>query len=109
MLYLQIPASLSFRYLAVRAVAAICRALGQPLDLADAVMSAVGEAFNNAVLHGVPEQPALDTVEIEVGVRDEALLIRVIDYGHGFLTWKAICTASTTCPKAAWACTSSAS
>lgn len=84
MIYIQLPASLSFRYMAVRTVNTVCRALGQSVAFADAVASAVGEAFNNAVLHAQAPQNDARPIEIEVGTPPGAIEIRVCDYGHGF-------------------------
>jgi serine/threonine-protein kinase RsbW len=83
MVYIQLPANLEYRYLAMRATQAACSPLGQPPDVLDALASAVGEAFNNAVLHGAgpAEDPA---VEIEIGLEPDAVEIRVLDYGQGF-------------------------
>ncbi len=87
MLYLHLPATLTSRYLAVRAMSALCRALKQPDAFIDAVVSSVGEAFNNAVIHGVPANEcdeSEDSVEIEISLQDQTLEIRVLDYGRGF-------------------------
>jgi anti-sigma regulatory factor (Ser/Thr protein kinase) len=74
---------LKFRYLALGVVAAVCRGLRQPAEIVDAVASAVGEAFNNAVIHA--DGPSNQgEVEIEIEVRDGMIEIRVADYGAGF-------------------------
>lgn len=83
MIYLQVPMDLKFRYLALGVVAAVCRRLRQPTEITDAVASAVGEAFNNAVIHADVSSRERE-VEIEVEVRDGMLEVRVADYGAGF-------------------------
>lgn len=83
MVSIEVPASLSFRHLLMRALSRFCRALGQPPAFTDAVLSAAGEAFNNAVLHGAAAAHP-QVVEIEISVEQDALVIRVCDYGSGF-------------------------
>lgn len=83
MVYLQLPANLEYRYLAMRATQAACSPLGQPPEVLDALASAVGEAFNNAVLHGSAGAPEAG-VEIEIDLQPDAIAIRVLDYGEGF-------------------------
>lgn len=84
MVYIEVPASLTFRHLLMRALATVCRGLRQPAAFTDAVLSAVGEAFNNAVLHGAGPGGAHPVVEVEVGVEADVMLIRICDYGAGF-------------------------
>ena len=83
MVYLQLPANLEYRYLAMRATQAACLPHAQSPEVLDALASAVGEAFNNAVLHGSSDE-ADPAVEIEIGVEPGAVEIRVLDYGEGF-------------------------
>jgi serine/threonine-protein kinase RsbW len=91
---LKIPATLPYRDLAVRMVAASCklvsakkidRATGHArpdLEFDDQVVSAFGEAFNNVVLHGYDDSRG--DVEIEVEPLHDRLVIRVMDSGKCF-------------------------
>ncbi|HEY7954634.1 MAG TPA: ATP-binding protein [Polyangia bacterium] len=92
MIRLRVPGSLKYRDLAVRAVAAACKLVGAadgappvPVDreLVDQVVSAFGEAFNNAALHSYRGRPPGD-VEIELEVGAASLTIRMLDYGNSF-------------------------
>lgn len=83
MVSIEVPASLSFRHLLMRALARFCRALEQPSSFTDGVLSAAGEAFNNAVLHGASASDP-NVVEVEISVEQEALVLRICDYGSGF-------------------------
>jgi serine/threonine-protein kinase RsbW len=86
MVRLALPADLAYRTLVVRATQAICRPLKQSQQWVDALASAVGEAFNNAVFHayshsiGQPAQP----VEFEFELTPGAIEVRVLDWGRGF-------------------------
>ncbi len=86
MVYLDLPADLGYRHLALRAVLAVCQRLAQPAGFGDAVVSAVGEAFNNAVIHGGEPGAAGEAprVEIAIGASRQAVEIQVADYGPGF-------------------------
>jgi len=96
---LQVPGSLEFRDLAVRVVAAACKLVG-PLqsalddageearaDFDNQVVSAFGEAFNNAAIHSYRDRP-LGAVEIEIEVTDagphQGITLRICDYGRSF-------------------------
>lgn len=83
MVALEVPAALSFRYLAMHAAAVVARRLGQPVEFVDQVRTAVGEAFNNAVFHAGGADSSIE-IEIELDERGAALLVRVRDYGSGF-------------------------
>ncbi len=85
---LQIPGSLEFRDLAIRVVAAACKLV----DAADAearaafddqVISAFGEAFNNAAIHSYRGRP-LGTIEIEIDAMADQITLRIADYGQSF-------------------------
>jgi serine/threonine-protein kinase RsbW len=94
MIRLRVPGALKYRDLAVRAVAAACKLVGSgeghssgPLrvnrEFDDQVVSAFGEAFNNAALHSYRGRTPGD-VEIEMEVGLESIVIRMIDYGNSF-------------------------
>jgi serine/threonine-protein kinase RsbW len=87
---LRVPGALKYRDLAVRAVAAACKLVG-PRDgdarkgheFDDQVISAFGEAFNNAAIHSYRDRP-LGDVDIEIDLGAEHITIRVIDHGNSF-------------------------
>jgi serine/threonine-protein kinase RsbW len=94
MIRLRVPGALKYRDLAVRAVAAACKLVGStdshssgPIrtnrDFDDQVVSAFGEAFNNAALHSYRGRPD-GHVEIEIDVGSESITLRILDYGAGF-------------------------
>jgi serine/threonine-protein kinase RsbW len=91
-LSLKVPGSLEYRDLAMRFVAAACRlAQVRAVSAAEArrpddefddhVISAVGEAFNNAVLHGDGGE---SDVEIEIQLAADRLTVRLLDFGSSF-------------------------
>ena len=85
---LQVPGSLEFRDLAVRVVAAACKLVPTGSDDVRAefdnqVISAFGEAFNNAAIHSYRGRP-LGTVEIEIEVEVSCITLRICDYGVSF-------------------------
>jgi serine/threonine-protein kinase RsbW len=92
MIRLRVPGALKYRDLAVRAVAAACKLVGP--DAApppphgrrifdDQVISAFGEAFNNAAVHAYGGQ-APGEVEIEMEIGADAITISMRDYGNSF-------------------------
>lgn len=92
---LQVPGSLEFRDLAIRVVAAACKLVHVGADAGDEaradfdnqVVSAFGEAFNNAVIHSYRGRRE-GTLELEVDVTDhgshQGITLRLCDYGHSF-------------------------
>jgi serine/threonine-protein kinase RsbW len=86
---LRVPGALKYRDLAVRAVAAACKLVGHRPDgngrreFDDQVISAFGEAFNNAAIHCYRGRQPGD-VEIEMDVESESITIRMLDYGNSF-------------------------
>jgi serine/threonine-protein kinase RsbW len=86
---LRVPGALKYRDLAVRAVAAACKLVGHRADgmsrreFDDQVISAFGEAFNNAAIHCYSGRQPGD-VEIEMDVGNESITIRMLDYGNSF-------------------------
>jgi serine/threonine-protein kinase RsbW len=67
---------------AIAFVAEACRETGMPLDYEHAVISAVGEAYNNIVLHSYRSHGGL--VDIEIERRRDRFLVRLRDTGEGF-------------------------
>ncbi len=88
---LAIPSSLKYRDLVLRVVAAAAKLVGQKpgrpsrvdREFDDQVISAVGEAFNNAVLHSYRGRVAGD-IEIEIETAAESIAVRLIDSGDAF-------------------------
>jgi len=91
-IHLRVPGTLRYRDLAVRVVGAACKLVGTPEESTgpirntawdNEVVSAFGEAFNNAAIHSYDGRKPGD-VEIEVEVGITAITIRIIDYGNSF-------------------------
>jgi serine/threonine-protein kinase RsbW len=89
---LRVPGALKYRDLAVRAVAAACKLVGAdhgaPIggprrEFDDQVISAFGEAFNNAALHSYRGRPAGE-VDIEIDIALDTITIRLLDFGNSF-------------------------
>src|SRR5438067_1198360 len=90
MIRLQVPGALKYRDLAVRAVAAACKLVGNDDTsvagdkvFTDQVVSAFGEAFNNAAIHSYRGNSSGD-VDIEIEIGDDFITIRVLDYGNSY-------------------------
>ena len=90
---LEVPGSLDYRDLAVRVVAAACKlvsshsgAVGDDEaknDFDNQVVSAFGEAFNNAAIHAYKNRPiGIIELEIEIGTGD--ITLRIADHGQSF-------------------------
>jgi len=88
---LSIPGSLEYRDLAIRVVAAACKlVVGRDRvtdevrqDFDNHVVSAFGEAFNNAAIHAYRGRaPGALEIEVEVGTRE--ITLRIVDHGAGF-------------------------
>jgi serine/threonine-protein kinase RsbW len=89
MIKLRVPGALEYRDLAVRAVGAACKLVGDPdptgsgdKEFVDQVVSAFGEAFNNAAIHSYAG--AAGDVEIEIEIGELHITIRVLDYGKSY-------------------------
>ena len=77
-IHLRVPGTLRYRDLAVRVVGAACKLVGTPDDATgpirntewdNEVVSAFGEAFNNAAIHSYAGQKPGDVeIEVEVGL-----------------------------------------
>ena len=89
---LRVPAALAYRELACRTVTAVCKLSQGGTDaarvsatrrFANELMSAVGEAFNNIVIHAYADtEPG--TVEIELAWSPEQVVVEVRDTGASF-------------------------
>jgi serine/threonine-protein kinase RsbW len=90
---LRVPGALKYRDLAVRAVGAACKLVGDgdptgspgesEREFIDQVVSAFGEAFNNTAIHSYAGRDIGD-VEIEIEIGDAHITIRVKDYGNSY-------------------------
>jgi serine/threonine-protein kinase RsbW len=86
---LRVPGALKYRDLAVRAVAAACKLVGaenghvRGREFDDQVVSAFGEAFNNAAVHSYKGRTPGD-VEIEMDVGPDTITIHIVDFGTSF-------------------------
>jgi anti-sigma regulatory factor (Ser/Thr protein kinase) len=96
MVKLSVPARLRYRDVVLGAVASMCRLVrsGVPIEQEAShsaidenfqykLVSAVGEAFNNIVLHGYAGSHRGEVV-IEFELLSEAVTIRLFDTGKGF-------------------------
>jgi serine/threonine-protein kinase RsbW len=96
MVKLSVPAILPYRAVVLGAVASMCRLVrsGVPQEqeasqteldenFADKIVSAVGEAFNNIVLHAY-EGSHRGKVDIEIEIQDDSVTVRLFDTGKGF-------------------------
>ncbi|MGZ3416649.1 MAG: ATP-binding protein [Polyangiales bacterium] len=87
MISLQVPALLTYRDVAMRVVSASCKIFAmqakQPQEFQDHVVSALGEAFNNTVIHAYRGRSD-GRVTIEIEPQAEMLEIRIIDNGVSF-------------------------
>ena len=90
-IHLRVPGTLRYRDLAVRVVGSACKLVGTPDDSTgpirntqwdNEVVSAFGEAFNNAAIHSYRGAPGDVEIEVDPGVA--AITIRLIDYGKSF-------------------------
>ena len=92
MIHLRVPGTLRYRDLAVRVVGAACKLVGTPDESTgpirntawdNEVVSAFGEAFNNAAIHSYDgRKPGDVVIEVDAGIT--AITIRLIDYGKSF-------------------------
>lgn len=91
MIHLRVPGSLRYRDLAVRVVGAACKLAGdgeasgprRNSEWDNQVVSAFGEAFNNAAIHSYRGDKPGDVV-VEVDVAITHITIRLLDYGNSF-------------------------
>jgi anti-sigma regulatory factor (Ser/Thr protein kinase) len=81
-LRLVVPGIIGERPRALRFVVGVCRAHGLSTDVEHALVSAFGEAFNQAVLSSYKDAAGTLAVEVEVAARDRVTLM-VRDRGAG--------------------------
>jgi anti-sigma regulatory factor (Ser/Thr protein kinase) len=81
-LRLVLPGILGERPRALRFIIGACRAHAPPSDVEHALVSAFGEAFNHAVVHGDAQSSGTVTVEVEVAV--DYITVTVRDRGASF-------------------------
>ena len=90
MIILKVPGQLEYRELATRVVATACKLAhadgttqALPEEFTHQAVSAVGEAFNNVVLHGYADLEPGDVI-FEVATLENRIEIVVKDDGHSF-------------------------
>jgi serine/threonine-protein kinase RsbW len=88
---LEVPGVIRYRDLVLRAVSAACKVGAQESgvdgevaqELSVAIISAVGEAFNNIALHGYAgREPGF--IRLEMDVEAEGVRVRLEDQGRSF-------------------------
>jgi serine/threonine-protein kinase RsbW len=84
---LRVPGTLEYRDLALRAVSEVCRIAQRDEqdgdNLETETLSALGEAFNNVVLHGYAGCPVGDVV-VEISWTQHEIVMQLTDDGHSF-------------------------
>jgi serine/threonine-protein kinase RsbW len=88
---LQVPARLDYRELAIRTVALVCKVALRarspntpaPDEITNHLVSAVGEAFNNAVIHAYKGLPP-GQISIVTEFNATRIVIEVLDNGLSF-------------------------
>jgi serine/threonine-protein kinase RsbW len=88
---LQVPGSLDYRDLAIRVVASACKLVhgrsqrdeSAKADFDNQVVSAFGEAFNNAAIHSYQGRP-VGTIEVDIELADDRITLRISDHGVSF-------------------------
>lgn len=89
MIVLRVPGRLEYRELATRIVATACKLVRGPDgaflqdEYTHEAVSAIGEAFNNVVLHGYKNTTPNDII-FEIATLQDRLVIDVKDFGIGF-------------------------
>ncbi|MCA9626594.1 MAG: ATP-binding protein [Myxococcales bacterium] len=83
---LQVPSEIVYRDLATRTVAAICKLATRDVSVGEKfgheLVSAVGEAFNNSVLHAYENHSGEITLRIAYDERQVS--VEVLDHGESF-------------------------
>ncbi len=84
---LAVPATLAYRALVTRTVATVCKMstprTGPAVRFTNELVSAVGEAFNNVVLHGYAGRPP-GSVELCLHREADRVVVRIRDWGQSF-------------------------
>ncbi len=84
MIVLRVPATLQYRDVATRVVSAACKLVeATSAEFGQQVVSAFGEAFNNAVLHAYRGLAPGELV-VEVAPLADRIAIRLVDQGRTF-------------------------
>lgn len=87
MIFLRVPAVLGYRDLVTRAAATVCKIAtggdGVGAEILAELVSAIGEAFNNAVLHAYGGRPD-GVVTVEIEAKDGVIEIAMSDEGASF-------------------------
>jgi len=90
MIRLRVPSALLYRDLAVRAVQAACKLVGESgqgvpphRDFDDHVVSAFSEAFNNAAIHSYRDRTPGE-IEVEIEPAPDCITLRLLDRGHTY-------------------------
>ena len=87
MILLRVPGTLEYRKLALRAVSEACRIAQhdewEGTSLEEQAVSALGEAFNNVVLHSYAGRPAGDVV-VEITWTRNEIVMQITDDGLSF-------------------------
>ncbi len=79
-IYLNLPAKSKYVSLARLTVASIANNIGFDMEQVDDIKVAVGEACNNAILHGKGNE----SIDIVFIVNDNELIVEIEDFGDGF-------------------------
>lgn len=82
MISLRVPADFAYRDLVTRAVATSCKIVEGGEELTNAMVSAVGEAFNNVVEHAYAE--GTGDVMLEISSDADGLRVEITDEGDTF-------------------------
>ncbi len=83
-IYLKIPAQSKYVSLVRLTVASIANNMGFNMEEIDDIKVAVGEACSNAIIHGKSD----DIVDIIFSVKEDKLIVEIIDSGDGFIVQK---------------------
>jgi serine/threonine-protein kinase RsbW len=87
----EVPGEIAYRHVVLRAVAALCKVASERVSgrrapagaLTQQVVSAVGEAFNNIVLHCYRDRES-DIVRVRMRIQANILHVTVEDFGSSF-------------------------
>lgn len=83
---LQVPGVIGYRELVSRTVASICKIACPDFEEAtqfrDELVSAVGEAFNNSVIHAYASNSG--EIVLRVEVEESSIAVELLDYGSSF-------------------------
>ncbi len=86
LIVLQVPGEIGFRDLATRTVAAVAKLATRDHALSEQfsheLVSAVGEAFNNSVLHAYRAHSG--EVTLRISYDEQAVTVEILDHGASF-------------------------